>query len=115
MLFSFMVKGPLNTLPTPANKTKWHGSCRALCSKFGKGAVDLKHILNDCIIGEKGGLTPRHNAICHEVYNMIKAELGANVEIYENETIFLKTLPPKLQMMHPDLRFIYTALRGNRR
>jgi hypothetical protein len=112
LLLNFMIKGRLNTLPTPASKIKWHGTCRAICPKCGKGGVDLKHILNDDVIGQKGGLTPRHNAICHEVYNMIKAELGANVEIYENKTMYLKTLPLKLQRMRPDLWFMYTDNEG---
>jgi hypothetical protein len=107
-----MVRGSLNTLPTPANKIKWHGSYRSTCSRCGKGGADLKHILNGCIIGQDGGLTPRHNAICHDIYNVIKMEPGANVEIYENKTIFLKTLPPNLQMMRPDLWFICADMEG---
>jgi hypothetical protein len=49
-----MIRGSLDTLPTPANKKKLHSDHKAVCPRCGRGRVDLKHILNDCITSNEG-------------------------------------------------------------
>jgi hypothetical protein len=69
-MLSFLVRGKLNTLPTPASSRIWYGDHKTICNRCGCAGADLKHILNDCI--KQGALTPRHDAVCHEVYSAIK-------------------------------------------
>jgi hypothetical protein len=98
-----MVRGMLNTLPTPANKRLWQKDHKAVCNRCERYGVDLKHILNDCVIGKEGGLTRRHDDVFHDVYGMIKKEIGEEINVF---------LEPRLQALRPDLWFRYTATDG---
>jgi hypothetical protein len=45
-MMSFVIRGKLNTLPTPANRREWYQDHKSSCSRCGRAGVDLKHILN---------------------------------------------------------------------
>jgi hypothetical protein len=84
-MLSFMARGKPNTLPTPANRRLWYGDQNTVCSRCGRAGVECEAHPKRLHI--RGALTPRHDAVCHEVYAAIKRELGEDTRIFESRTM----------------------------